>query len=155
MATGVCMQKKQEDILKTGSSGVEGSYSPKFTEILQKKFQTYFPNGFNALHQWQDDTNFDHPMFLRAVATDMEKTLSWNDFSIRSGFNNISYYKEYKHFIKEGEYIRLRAFNQAYMEFNNIESVTVYRGTDGRTGRQWTGILRESKPKSIPFKDRG
>jgi hypothetical protein len=52
-------------------------------------------------------------------------------------------------FVKRDEYIRFRAFNQAYMESRGVQEITLYRGTDGRTGptirEEIKGFLRESK----------
>ena len=52
----------------------------------------------------------------------------------------------------ELDYIRIRALNQAYLDFKGIKKIKLYRGTDGREGKRFREILEELKRRGEEFR---
>jgi len=83
---------------------------------------------------WQSSTSEMEPMALKIWGSRLEKTnkvlfRTFDEAGIKALKEAVST------FMSADDYLRIRAFNQAYMDMIGQKSVTLYRGTDGGKGK--------------------
>lgn len=144
-------ESKKKDYLKFLTE-MKGNKAVKKQLLVDKVMEDY-PEIFKDMKMWQHDTNFTRPMAFRVKLSQMEgrnlDDLMWKD-------KNVSKEAAYKMAagMSDDEMLNLRAFNQAYMEHNKIESVNLVRGTDGRTGIKMSDEIEGDKLDSINIRER-
>jgi hypothetical protein len=136
-------------------------------DLLWRFYGKEFPNISRCLQQWQIDTNDSEPMGLRMryllqeKGGDTSSLIIRKDFLEGSGKTRQQYIemlkKDADFYAPKIEYLRMRAFNQAYLEHIGYnENEWLYRGTDGNTGRSAVegslgGLLKEAeKTGAVP-----
>ena len=105
--------------------------------------------------QWQKDTNGNFVILFKYRASQLEEGM--NRLIIpESVLKDIHSVKrlasEYGNMFTELDYIRIRALNQAYLDFKGIKKIKLYRGTDGREGKRFREILEELKRRGEEFR---
>ena len=97
--------------------------------------------------EWQKDTALDIPMKLKIKAFEMEKNLP--KVVYESGLSKNNYSNDlYSVMFTDEDYLKIRAFNQAYMEILEQDVYTLYRGTDGKTGKKIRNYIIEESNKT-------
>jgi hypothetical protein len=108
----------------------------------------YNKDVIDTIYSWQKETHGNQPMKLRWVASKVEKNMkmtfpeTWDNNQIMSFIENVS---KSQVGITTDDYIKIRALNQAYMERIGVNSIELYRGTDGKLGKELLEIVRKLK----------
>ena len=116
---------------KTGEIGDDtwAKLTSKYDELVKGK---YGETSRNLLFNWQLSTSDDMSLAFRIAAQTTENTSSliWNmnPVAIPGTIKRVS------GLLSQNEYLKLRAFNQAYMKRRGIRKVKLYRGTSGDAG---------------------
>ncbi len=111
---------------------------------------------YTALDRWQNSTYKYEAMALKVKASSLENStkdakIFWtNRFSSKGKVSDIEFLATR---MKDDDYIKLRAMNQAYMKVRNMRSIKLYRGTDGRTGRVLVDKLISNPESEFTFED--
>jgi len=143
---------KEDFAIPSLSSGVLQN-----TKVLLKHFKEDMPNVYSMMSSWQASTNNYRPMAYRLKYTMMEKKADANKLIWKSSLVKKDVLANVDKYITSNDYITVRAINQAYMEVKGIKSSTLFRGTDGRTGKKILGNIKTTgkvKRNSIPIEDR-
>jgi hypothetical protein len=148
------MEYKQE-YLEWWEGKVGGNFNK--TTVLNK-VKSDINGPFHAVEAWHSTTKSTSSMALKYRASEMEKGLSkmvWNGTAGKDKIIGVM-----NKFIPEDQYLRMRAFNQAYLEKAGKRTITAYRGTDGGTGRQlsldWANTYEravESLRRGLPYSE--
>ena len=122
-------------------------------DLLNHKFDEEFPTIWQGAKVWQTSTWESPAINLKLASVDVERP---SDMLWRSSFddNQIQkYWSKYRTIETElrNEYIKMRAFNQAYMERCDIEKVQLYRGIGGKTGKKIAFQLQREGMKRGKF----
>ena len=118
----------------------------KYSKMSKEKMLNEWENSFHEfrsmLDMWQlSTTDNSEAVFLKDQAKYIEKLPGSIRVDRNSGYTSRESYvksnrKQYPKLVSINEYIRARALAQAYMRKNyRNATITLYRGTDGRTGR--------------------
>lgn len=114
----------------------EGTLS---SEALKDLYQKDAPDMYSVFLKWQSGTNLTLPTAVKVLASKMEGVpLIVKDKGILR--LAVSWAEG-----KEDQYLRVRALNQAYMSRIGVVEETLYRGTDGATGRRLAGWIKEKE----------
>jgi SPP1 gp7 family putative phage head morphogenesis protein len=111
-----------------------------FKERLKHKIEKEMGDIYNAGKDWRSSTYRPDPMRLKNSAIQIEKGLT--DFT-----GTEAQLKEYllhpENMIEKSNYLRMKAFNQAYMEWAGVEeNVILYRGVGGSTGESMAKAIQ-------------
>lgn len=134
-----------------------------FQSIVKNKMDRDFGYMMRAVSDWQDDTHLNKPMHLKLLAQALEDTTD-NIYPQSFGDDEIASLQDYVQSFTTGhkrymsprpveQYLRMRAFNQAYLEAIEHGRVELYRGTDGRTGSNYWDIIDMDRPPFIELTD--
>jgi len=98
---------------------------------------------------WQEDSSCPAAVAFRMRAETLEKTP-------RLLFPKTVTREELERIVDEvlsvDDYLRVRAFNQAYMEVINQGEIILYRGTDGKTGKKIRDALIKGGRKRLRYR---
>ena len=111
-------------------------YSGMINEVMGKEF----PTAKTAMEDWQSSTQKRFPASLKYWALKLEKIngeirfsrSEWSTDSIDGFGPNV----EAGNYVTKEHYLKIRAFNQAYLDTINFKPRFLYRGTSGKTGRE-------------------
>lgn len=115
---------------------------------------TIKPSTQSVLNGWKFDTNSVEGMVLRYQAAKLEndaKKIVWKNSDIEKIVK-----AAYNATLPKKEYLKIRAFSQAYMSLEKITSTRLYRGTNGKTGKAIVADIKElpQTTKSVNIQDR-
>lgn len=121
--------------LKLFKEGVEAETrvgdTRRISNILRAKVETEMPGYLEAIKTWQRSTHKVNAMKLKMAARKYEKT---TEVLVKNTTTPGFMEAIEENPISKESYLRIRAFNQAYMEKIGIDEEILYRGTDGNTG---------------------
>jgi hypothetical protein len=89
---------------------------------------------YDALYDWQGSTQGSGPMGLKIKAAEMEPGWGAEVIFKKGSGPSMERMVEAAAQITDEQYLRVRAFNQAFLMDKGTESVSLLRGTGGRTG---------------------
>lgn len=138
-----------ETALKT--EGYAARDNDVFREFLDDKLVVQEEKWVSTLRgtigEWQENPSHELPVAFKMQAAKVEKGLPRPRVMAKRGIDAdmLDYVKEdLNGLMPLDDYLRMRAFNQAYMETIGVpDEITVYRGTEGGTGMS----LREQLEK--------
>ena len=130
------------------------SYFDSLVRLIEqdRKLQKHW----DIVYDWQSDTQKLIPTAFKLRAYELETRGARGRFFGRYG--KVKEYIEGRDRlfgmtgITTDIYLRIRAFNQAYMELIGVDSIMLYRGTGGSTGRRLRKALTRSGFRRKSFK---
>ncbi len=142
---------------------IDGAHDPdrfmelnaRLAEKLENEVAPLLYGDYGILAEWQDDTRTFHPTSWKAIAARLEPDAPFyhGDADVH---DTVRAWLERDPAAVQAltqDHLRLRAFNQAYMDARGIESVTLYRGMSGGTARSikenalraWRGEMHRTR----------
>ena len=110
-------------------------YGMKWGTVANRYQQDIGGRILMGLQDWQSDTTMLNAMALKVKAAEMEP--GWGaDVIWKTVDSDIEKATERAATISDEQYLRFRAFNQAFMEHEGIDEQILYRGTGGKTGEK-------------------
>lgn len=122
-----------QDKLKEISAKFHKEQSDPIVELRQfVEKDTSLIKMREAAKVWQGSTNYNEAMALKIRANELEQL---PEVLYKNPKNADIIQRAADSFFTNDDWVKIRAFNQAYMEVIDVpEKVTLYRGTDGGTG---------------------
>jgi len=109
--------------------------------VLKEKYRNEMPNVWEGIHAWKGGTQMQPAARIKYTASQIDRRVG--QFTFPQGTSE-SYIFQVTQGIPKKEYLRVRAFNKAYMERRGINKVDVYRGTCGEYGKSLRTSIQEN-----------
>jgi len=124
----------------------EGKFDPK--KVITKECSEVF----RGLEEWQDSTTKARAMAFKIKSATMEGR-DLDELLFRYNVPTIESSLRFLDEMSDLEYLKLRAANQVFMKSKGIDSVELFRGTDGPEGKEISDLLKSEKGDTAIFKD--
>lgn len=128
------------DAVNITNHNANGAMYTDFGVAIKNKLMDDCPDVMEALHRWQASTHNVEPSSLKVLSHRLEKKAA-KELIIKTERHTLEEMVEYieQNNLKD-QYLRFRAFNQAYMKIVRSDlfksgKILLHRGTSGKTGK--------------------